>query len=53
MYDEMFAALENGSGLSSECKQQFGDLFSTLIEPPLIPYYRVFGAKFCQKFILN
>jgi hypothetical protein len=53
MYDEMFAALENGSGLSPEWKQQFSELFSILIEPPLIPYYRVFGAKFCQKFLLN
>ncbi|MGL6342801.1 MAG: hypothetical protein ACRC80_27135, partial [Waterburya sp.] len=52
MYDEMFAALENSSGLSPDFKQQFSDLFSTLIEPPLIPYYQVFGEKFCQNFLV-
>jgi hypothetical protein len=51
MYDEMFTALENAGGLSSDFKQQFRDLFSTLIEPALIPYYRVFGAKFCERFL--
>lgn len=52
MYDEMFAALENGSGLSSEWKQQFRDLFSTLIQPAFVPYYRIFGEKFCQNFLV-
>lgn len=51
MYDEMFTALENNSSLSQEWKQQFSSLFSTLIEPSLIPYYRVFGAKFCDRFL--
>lgn len=52
MYDEMFAALEKGSGLSSEWKQQFRDLFSTLIEPAFVPYYRVVGEKFCHEFLV-
>lgn len=51
MYDEMFAALENSSGLSPDFKQQFRDLFSTLIEPSLVSYYQVLGAKFCQSFL--
>ena len=51
MYDEMFTALEDNSSLSQEWKQQFSNLFSTLIEPSLIPYYRVFGAKFCDRFL--
>lgn len=51
MYDEMFTALENSSGLSSDFKQEFSELFSTLLEPPLIPYYRVFGTKFCERFL--
>lgn len=51
MYDEMFAALEEGSGFSPEWKQQFSSLFSTIIEPPLIPYYRVLGTEFCKQFL--
>ena len=51
MYDEMFTALKDNSSLSQEWKQRFSSLFSTLIEPPLVPYYQILGAKFCDRFL--
>lgn len=51
MYDEMFTKLKNNEKFSAEWSQRFKNLFSTLIEPPLIPYYRVLGSKFCEQFL--
>jgi hypothetical protein len=46
MYDEMFINLENDGKFSDEWNLKFRQLFSTLIEPSLISYYRVLGNQF-------
>ena len=51
MYDQMFAALEQGTSFSPEWIDRFGELLSTLLESSLKPYYRVLGAKFCARFL--
>ena len=51
MYDEMFINLNDGKSFTSSWNQKFKELFSTLLETPLIPYYRVLGEKFCDRFL--
>jgi hypothetical protein len=51
MYDELFAKLKNNEKFAVDWNQKFRELFSTLIEPPLITYYRALGNKFCEQFL--
>ena len=51
MYDNMFSNLEEKRAFSSEWEASFKELLSLLIEPALIPYYRVLGSKFCDRFL--
>jgi hypothetical protein len=51
MYDEMFEMLGSDTSFSSEWITRFSVLLRTLIEPSLEPYYRVLGAKFCERFL--
>ena len=51
MYDKMFENLESDASFSSEWINEFSELLNTLIEPSLVPYYRIFGSKFCERFL--
>jgi hypothetical protein len=53
MYDEMFKTLASDANFSDEWITRFSVLLRTLIEPPLEPYYRVLGAKFCDRFLTS
>lgn len=53
MYDEMFKMLGSDTGFSSEWIDRFSVLLRTLLEPSLEPYYRVLGAKFCDRFLAS
>ena len=50
MYDRLFNVLENGSSQSPEEDSAFSHLFSLLLEPPLLPYYRALGGRFLEHF---
>jgi hypothetical protein len=52
MYDDLFNTLADGGSRTTEQDAEFSQLFSLLIEPPLIPYYRVLGKKFCDRFLI-
>lgn len=52
MYDELFQALATGKSSKSK-DREFSQLFSLLIEEPLIPYYRVIGKKFIDHFLIE
>jgi hypothetical protein len=51
MYDQMFDLLGQNNPLSPEWSQRFSDLLNTLVEPPLIPYYRALNPKFFARFL--
>ena len=51
MYDEMFKTLASDANFSDEWTTRFSVLLRTLMEPPLEPYYRVLGTKFCDRFL--
>ena len=50
MYDHLFDVLANGKSQTSEEDSAFSYLFSLMLEPPLVPYYRVLGGKFLKHF---
>lgn len=51
MYDGLLDTLARGGSRSPDQDTEFSHLFSTLLEPPLIPYYRVLGEKFIARFL--
>ncbi len=53
MYDQMFLALAKKETLSSQWEASFSQLLSLLIEPALIPYYRILSPKFGDRFLNN
>jgi hypothetical protein len=51
MYSEMLDQLITGVTLSDTWNAQFSNLLSTLLEPPLEPYYRAISPKFFDRFL--
>jgi hypothetical protein len=51
MYDQMFDLLGQNNPLAPEWSQRFAELLNTLVEPPLIPYYRALNPKFFARFL--
>ena len=52
MYDQMIDTMLSGSGFSEEWERQFSGLLSTVIEPPLVAYYKELGEKFISHFLV-
>lgn len=52
MYDVMFAKLTSGDAFDPDWSAEFSSLLTMLLEPSLIPYYRVLGGKFCEQFLV-
>jgi hypothetical protein len=46
LYDEMFDAMSAGRNLRPALLPRFRELFATLVEPGLVPYYRRLQPKF-------
>ena len=51
MYDEMLDNLLEKKAFSPEWKEQFTELFRTLMEPSLEPYYHALAPKFFDRFL--
>lgn len=53
MYDSLFQALATGKSRTKAQDKEFSQLFSLLIEQPLIPYYQAIGKKFIDRFLVQ
>ncbi|GGM69966.1 hypothetical protein ACFFX1_07485 [Dactylosporangium sucinum] len=49
LYDEMLDALQEGVPFGAA--DEFGAALSRLMEPSLLPYYRILGGKFVERFL--
>jgi hypothetical protein len=50
-YDELFERLELGDPIPSEWAEDFGDRLGRLVEPALLPYFRILGEQFYTRFL--
>ena len=50
-YDEMADRLADGTGFSADWIESFAALLSRLVEPGLLPYYRLLGRTFYERFL--
>lgn len=48
-YDELCASMRNDTPFGSE--REFGELLGRLVEPALLPYYRVLGPAFYERYL--
>jgi hypothetical protein len=53
LYDDLFNALAKGDSRTADQDAEFAHLFSTLLESPLIPYYRAIAPKFIDRFLIQ
>jgi len=51
LYDEMAEYLQAGQGFSADWIESFSGLLRRLVEPGLLPYYRILGGKFYDRFL--
>lgn len=53
LYDEMIEKMKKGDEFSEAWEKNFSILLSTMIEEPLINYYKICGEKFFNRFIID
>lgn len=51
MYDQLIEYLIDGEEYSKESEESFKQLLNMMIEPCLIPFYKVLNRKFADKFL--
>ena len=50
-YDTLIDFLVNGSEFTAEAEKSFKDLLNVIIEPSLVPIYKVLDEKFARRFL--